>query len=285
MREKYVLGIAGPLILLVWGATASGQSIEPLGNITAIEGVVNVYHEGQLEVESVKLAGPMMPKDFYETRPKSKLKLLLRGEGLLSLGENTRIKISDNVLVSAQGQHKTIVDLISGTVRARVGKVPAQPVPRLEIRTPTAVITAQGTYFVVWVSEGSNITTGVANIGKSGDVMVGNIDSSVKDFLELGQNQYTQIVEGKPPTPASRIDPKLLKDLLNRTEVDDQTAEQIPRGMEAPGSDISKEKVISIVTGGPSGGSFPTTPPIFQQPRQPAGIGSTPVSVNLEFPK
>jgi hypothetical protein len=303
MNGKCGLGITGALILLAWGTAANSQSILPagqadeaVGNITAIEGVVNLYREGQLELELVKLADPMLAKDFYETKPKSKLKLLLHGESLLSLGENTRIKISDNILISAQGQHKTVVDVINGTVRARVGRMPTLTIPRLEIRTPTAVVTAQGTYFIVWVSETQYGPTGVVNIGESGKVMVDNIDSAIKGFVDLDQNEYTLIEEGKPPTQASRVDPKLLKDLLNRTEVDDQAAEQIPKGMEAPGSDVSMEKVLPVEAGKTSGdqppmsgetASYPTTPPIPQQPnlRQTGGIGSTPVSVNLEFPK
>jgi hypothetical protein len=296
MWKGFGLVVTGALILLAWGTTANSQSIEAVGNITAVEGIVNLYREGQLELGLVKLTDPTLSKDFYETKPKSKLKLLLHGGSLLSLGENTRIKISDNILISTQGQHKTIVDVLNGTVRTRVGRVSTQPIAKLEIHTPTAVVTAQGSCFIVWVSETQYGSTGVANIGELGKVTVSNIDSAIKGFVELDPNQYTLIEEGKAPTVASRIDAVLLKDLINRTEVGDQAVEQIPVGMEAPGADIPVEKVVPIEAGETSRDRllisdkavfYPITPPIPQQPnlRQAGGMGSTPVSVNLEFPK
>lgn len=92
------------------------------------------------------------------------------------------------------------------------------------------------------------------------------------------------------PTPAANIEPRSLGSLLVSTEVKDQTIEEIPKGKDAPGADVSTEVVTPIssvqaVTGGltkssaststnssieQSGGvteiTYPLVPPILQQP-------------------
>lgn len=127
--------------------------------------------------------------------------------------------------------------------------------------------------------------TGVVNIGKAGKVVVSNIDPAVKGSVELGQNQYTLVENGEPPTPASRISPGMLNGLIRSTDVQDQAVEEIPQGTEAPGSDVSEIVVSSFPSGQTVGGEMggqvilPTVPPILQQP----GNGA-PISVNGQFP-
>jgi hypothetical protein len=290
-RQAIVIGIAA-LILLAWRTDDNAQS-QSIGSVMAVERQADVTHPDRLEVAMVKLGEPVLFKDLYETKAQSRLKLLFEDDSILSLAENTKLKITENIYDPAKSQRSTVIDLVNGSVRALVGKFFGGAGSKFEIHTPTAAAAARGTYFIVWTSkEGGQDPTGVVNIGESGKVVVSNINPAVKGSVELKQNQYTLIDEGKPPIPAALISPSLLKSLVTSTEVKNQVKQEVPKGMEAPGSDVSAE-VVTPVTGTPgtkgggtpTGGetttpSLPSVPPIVQQPP----TNKTPVNVNVNFP-
>ena len=280
----------GVLIVLTWGTSSHGQSTKPIGHVTAVQREVVVTHPGQLDVVVVNLAGSVLFKDTYETKAKARLKLLFEDDSLLSLGEKTALQITENIFDPTQDRRSTIIDLLNGTVRVLVGKIFTGGDSRFEIHTPTAVAAARGTYFIVWsVTEGGDDPTGIVNIGESGVVEVSNIDPAIEGSVELRQkNRYTIVEQGKLPTPPAMIEPGLLGRLLTSTEVKDQTSDDVPIGLEAPGSDVSAEEVtplapqqvtsgVEIATDSPEA-IFSTMPDFPQQPPL-----TTPVDVTIDF--
>ncbi|HEX9759070.1 MAG TPA: FecR family protein [Nitrospiria bacterium] len=302
----------GSLIVTAFCGDAKGQSSGMIGNVTAVQREAHVIHPGQLNIELVKLGGSVLFKDLYETKKEAKLKLLFEDDSILTLGENSRLEINENIFDPDQGKRSTVLNLVSGSVRALVGKFFGGPDSRFEIHTPTAVAAARGTYFIVWNEKdkkGLNEKglTGIVNIGSKGLVEAKNENSKIKGSVLLGENQYTMVEEGKSPTPAAPIDLKLLGNLLVKTEIKDQVAQEIPKGTEAPGSDVSMETVTSLP--GQRGGTqqallqegdfedsdfsgpvegeetgIPPTPPIPQVPTEGGGGGDTHVTVTVDFP-
>lgn len=298
----------GTMIFFSFALDARAEtSHQTIGNITAIQKEVSVIHPGQLDVEMVSLGGSVLFKDFYETKREAKLKLLFDDDSILTLGENTRLQITENIYNPEEDQRITVLNLVNGSVRALVGKIFGGAGSKFEIHTPTAAAAARGTYFIVWKDKGPNATTGVVNIGKSGLVEVSNKDQKIPGSVHLEYNQFTMIEMGRPPTAAIQINLGLLTSLLIRTEVRDQVAKEIPKGMEAPGSDVSTEAITpppapSIGTVQPTVvettslepapvelATIPSVPPIIQQPGEiemeppSAGLGSTPVTVDIDF--
>jgi hypothetical protein len=312
-NQQFLIIALGILTLLTWGTGARGESSKPIGSVTAVQREANVTHEGRLDVALVKLGESVLFKDFYETKTQAKLKLLFDDDSILSLGENTKLQIAENIYDPAKSQRSTVVNMVNGSVRALVGKVFGGAGSKFEIHTPTAAAAARGTYFIVWTTkEGGHDPTGVVNIGESGKVVVSNINPAIQGSIELGKNQYTLVEENQPPIPATKIDAGLLSNLLASTEVKEQAHQEVPKGMEAPGSDVSGEvstppplggaAVSEKTTGGetpavespfqeagsPTEVTYPSLPPIQQQPSSPppqgGGSGSSPVTVDVNFP-
>jgi hypothetical protein len=286
MKYQRVLIIIAFCVLAVsQAAGALAQSSQSIGNVTAVQRQVEVIHSDVSGVSTVNLGSSVLFKDSYETKSQARLKLLFEDDSILSLGENTKLQITENIYNPAQSQRSTVVNMLQGSVRALIGKIFGGPGSKFEIHTPTAAAAARGTYFIVWTTNaGGQDPTGVVNIGETGKVAVSNIDPAIGGSVELGHNQYTLIDEGKPPTPPSGISPDMLQSLINSTGVKDQAIDEIPKGMEAPGSDVSGV-LISFppgqINGGYTGGLIlPTVPPIPQQP----GAAGTPVTVITHFP-
>lgn len=290
-------------MLSVMMGEAVGEEIPMIGSVTAIQREANVTHPGELQVEMVKLGESVLFQDLYETKEKAKLKLLFHDDSILSLGENTRLQITENIYDPGQGRRSTVVDMLSGSVRALVGKIFGGPGSRFEIHTSSAVAAARGTYFIVWTFErGGADPTGVVNIGDSGKVEVKNADSQVVGSVILGRNEFTVVDSGLPPSLPVVIDTAMLNSLLLSTEVKDQAVGEIPKGMDAPGSDVSAESPVPVpltpvkaARGGAAGGDdrsrlleegdtidreYPVVPPILQEP----SMNTTPVNVELVFP-
>jgi hypothetical protein len=256
-----------------------------------------------MDVARVSLGGSVFFQDLYQTKDDSRLKLLFQDDSILTLGERTSLKITDNIYNPAKNQRSTVVDMAQGSVRALVGKVFGGAGSKFEIRSPTAVAAASGTYFIVWTTgEGKDLLTFVLNIGESGRVSVRNIDLRIAGSVELGQNDYTMIEKGKSPTAVSKADYLLFRRLSRATEIKDQVVRDIPDVAQLPGFDVAREPVtLHVLTqaakrarGKPAGatnqetgssleGTLLVIPPILQQPNLSPPAGAPPVKVNVTF--
>jgi len=432
MKYRLVLIVITFWILdLSQGASALAQSSQSIGNVTAVQRQVEVVHSGVSGVSVATVGASVFFKDAYETKSQAKLKLLFEDDSILSLGENTKLQITENIYNPNQDQRSTIIEMSNGTVRALIGKIFGGPGSKFEIHTLTAVAAARGTYFIVWTfkEEKPKLTislsdilfdfgkatlhadvqdqlaqqvkvlaaypdyqivvkghtdnigtdvfnqqlsearaesvrsaliaigispdkikavgfgksrplvendtpegrqknrrveiavlnptqppeeapppakgakppmpgqptpatkeemdlTGVVNIGESGKVVVRSVDPNVEHSVELEPRQYVVVEKGKPPIQATSISQEQLNELLSSTELKDQVIEGLPRGTEAPGSDVSGIKVTGFPSKQTTKGKteeealFHTMPPIPQQPV----LNNTPISVGVSFP-
>ncbi|MEW6683695.1 MAG: FecR family protein [Nitrospirota bacterium] len=309
MRNSRVWALGLGAFVFTWVAVAEAQPISNIGSVTAVQRQANVMRAGRVEVEVVKLGGPVLFKDFYETKTESKLKLLFQDDSVLSLGQNTRLRITENIYDPGKNRRSTVLNLIHGTTRALVGKVFTGAGSKFEIHTPTAAAAARGTYFIVWTTiENGQTITGVVNIGETGRVVVTNLSPKIQGEVELGRHQYTMVDADSPPTPAATMDAGLMQSLVASTQVDDQVADNIPTGMELPGADISMDidppqqvepgqaqkpepdsgdTALAEVELQGDATDFPSTPPIFEQPGDRMGGGApatSSLSTTVIFP-
>lgn len=270
--QKTIVVVFWILNSMVQGTDAIGQSLQSIGNVTSVQRQVEVTHLGKEDVLIVRLGDSVLFKNVYETKSQARLKLLFDDESILSLGEDTKLQITENIYDPAQNRRSTVVSVVKGSVRALVGRVFGGAGSKFEIHTPTAVAAARGTYFIVWITTvGSHVLTRVVNIGDSGIVAVSNVNPTIEGSVNLGPNQHTIVEMGMLPSPAANIEPRLLGSLLVSTEVKDQTIEEIPKGKDAPGADVSTEVVtpissVQVVTGeSTKSGESPTTNSSIEQ--------------------
>lgn len=160
---RLAVGIIGVLLM----AGAQEATAEDIGVITFVQGSVTLTHL-HAPAAPAKFRDDVQFHDIIETRHESRTKALFQDDTMLTVGELSRIEITEYVFNPHEGMRRAIVNLVSGKLRALVGKVFAASGSRFEIHTPTAVAAARGTYFVVWLNHKRR--TGVGNIGEQGRV-------------------------------------------------------------------------------------------------------------------
>ena len=222
------LGVCLVMALPAWAQTVSKDAI---GFFAAVAGQVQTTHVGRPAAIPAKLREAVFFKDLIETQATSRAKAMFQDDSILTVGENSRVEISEHVYDPANNQRSTVLKLTQGKARALVGKLFAAAGSKFEIHTPTAVVAARGTYFVVWIEEGTKTgdagtirpvlfggqdlaqdvglppgTTGVANISNRG-VTGANIVSftSGGKAVDIEPGMYAFALPGEPPLPPVQI--------------------------------------------------------------------------------
>ena len=160
---RLAVGIIGVLLLAGLQEATAGE----IGVITFVQGSVTLTHL-HAPAAPAKFRDDVQFHDIIETQHESRTKALFQDDSMLTVGEQSRIEITEYVFNPHESMRSVIINLVGGKVRALVGKVFAESGSRFEIHTPTAVAAARGTYFVVWLNHKRR--TGVGNIGEHGRV-------------------------------------------------------------------------------------------------------------------
>ncbi len=171
-------GIIGVLITATTHDTTAGE----IGVITFVQGAVILAHP-HAPAAPAKFRDDVQFHDIIETHQATRTKALFQDDSMLTVGEHSRIEITEFVFNPQESMRSVIINLVGGRLRALVGKVFAESGSRFEIHTPTAVAAARGTYFVVWLNHKGR--TGVANIGEHGRVDF--ISHGVTVILQSGE--------------------------------------------------------------------------------------------------
>lgn len=217
--KPYIMTLAAviPLSLAGTGVFAQTALTDAIGQFTAIQGHVTVAHPNAAGAVLVKLDDDVLFHDIIETQRRSRTKALFEDDSLLTVGENSRIEIAEHVYDPNQNLRSSVVNLLQGRLRALVGKTFVGAGSKFEVRTPTAVAAARGTYFVVWLD---GEVSGIVNIGTRGDV----------EFMSGGQTvsvqpgQFSTALAGQPPSPpasAAEDAPSSVSRAIQGTELKD----------------------------------------------------------------
>ena len=184
------------LSLIAMGPSNVVAMEKAVGEFTVVKGNVTVAHAAVSNdrPEHVEPQDPVLFHDSIQTESNSRTKALFVDDTLLTVGENTRIKIDEYVFNPHQDLRSVVVNMFQGRIRALVGKHFVGAGSRFEIRTPTAVAAARGTYFVVWIE--NSRTTGMANIGEKGNVAF----TAAGRTVIVKPGYYSMSIDGEAPT-------------------------------------------------------------------------------------
>ena len=282
ITTPYKLGLLGLVAALALGVPVGAQLAKKntIGLFTAVAGKVMVTHVGQPAATPAKLHADVYFKDVIETRAGARAKALFQDDSILTVGEQSRVEVSEHVYNPANNQRSTVLKLVQGKARVLVGKFFAGAGSKFDVHTDTAVATARGTYFVVWLAAPAG-TTGVANIGTSGVVGF----TSAGQTVEVGPRTFSFALPGAPPSPPVTITPTSpagVSEAIAGTEVSDMpkeesSAEVAKKSGEAPGAEegqpgsllppspVTPPSVISgsgrgAASGSPGGPTIPGSP-------------------------
>ncbi len=219
-RSTWFIGATG----LACGVPALLAIAEPdIGVFTAVEGKVSVRHAQSPDSDPAKRLDSVLFRDLIVTQKESRTKALLNDDSLLTIGEHSRVEITEHLYDPARSVRSVVVTLAQGRVRALVGKLFAGSGSKFEVHTPTAVAAARGTYFIVWHVDGAS---GIANIGSHGDVDFHSGGQTVN--VAPGTYSLTPPGGGPPSLPQTAtggIAPEQVTAAVRGTDVKDSTNE------------------------------------------------------------
>lgn len=188
------------MMLFVIGATNVFAAEQNVGSVVALKGSAVIERqvtEREKRVNEAKVKDGIQLKDTVETKVNSKAKMLFIDDSVLTMGEKSKVSISEFVYSRDKG--KSILNLIDGKMRTVVGKT------EVEIHTPTAVAAARGTVidFSVGIVNGILATT-ITSL--EGIVEVRSLDPRfMAQVKTLTPGMTLTVVTGQPlsaPVPA-----------------------------------------------------------------------------------
>jgi hypothetical protein len=179
---------------LVASCLAAGAvAAEPVGQIVGIEGQVSVKQSAGPSYVPAALDGRLELGDWIRTERASRAKLLLRGDTLISVDEETEFGLDESVLGGAGGAPTRVIEQVSGQIMTTVGET-FGGAARLEVHTPTAVLGIKGTVFEVRVRDATLVCV------HDGRVSARNRNETVKGELEVSPGWCREVREGQPPS-------------------------------------------------------------------------------------
>ena len=249
--------VVAALALLCQGLLEAKAEESPSGDIgifTAVEGQVSVTHSGTADALPAKLHDDVRFLDIIETERESRSKALLNDDSILTVGEHSRVEITEHVYDPRRDARTVVVNLVRGKVRALVGKVFTGTGSKFEVHTPTSVAAARGTYFVVWHADG---VSGIANIGAHGAVDFQSSGSTVR--VEPGNFSLTP-AGGGPPLPAAALSgsnvPSQVTAAVQGTTVQDTPKPESPKqAVLSLSGQAAMPPAASLLSGGQANGN------------------------------
>lgn len=223
------------------GTFERGAMAETVGLFTTVQGTVTVRAEGATVPAEVRPYDAIGPAAAIETDPASHANVLFVDDTLLTLGRRTRLEIREQAYQPGGKIRRFVALLKQGAVRALVGKTFETEESTFEIHTSTAVVSARGTYFALWTEEQATRerasptaggVTGVANLGRSGNLAFGSGGATV---IVL-PGQFSQAAPGAPPTMPLPLDTEGLENrplsaALADTDVVDHPRPESPQAV------------------------------------------------------
>lgn len=239
-------------------AASAQPGPETIGEITAVQRTVSMVHAGSSVAVPLAARQSLLAGDTIKTGELARVQALFRDDTLLTLGQRTRVEISEYVHDPGQHVRRMTLTLWEGTVRALVGREFAGVGSTFVIRAGRASVVANATYCIVWRQEQE---TGVVNIGSAGAV------SFVQEgrVVVLAPGFYSIAQAGKSPGPAEQVSaamPPAVRRAIAESEVGGR--------LDAPANELVEqqieEELRACPPGSPPGGICPRKPPLSGLP-------------------
>lgn len=136
-RFLSVLSMIAFSVVSVLTAHAAG-----IGTVAAVRGDATVRHERDAKAQPVKFKDDLFWLDTLNTGADASMRLLIQQKNVITMKELTQVQLREDT-VGAQAKKKSVVDLVSGTVRVVVDKESLKG-SDYEVRTNMAVAAIRG---------------------------------------------------------------------------------------------------------------------------------------------
>ena len=312
--RAFILLVGIGLSMGVGTAAAAGEA-EPSGIVLAIQGTVTMQPATMTPPVPLRQFDEVGPLSILDSQAGSRCKVLYADDSLLTLGDNSRLEVTEQSYRTGSDERAFVAHLTRGSVRALVARQFEGDNSTFEIDAGTSAVTARGTYFVTWVNgkppagkrptdeEGMEMegASGVANIGRTGVVAFTSGGATV---LVL-PGQFSIALPGAPPSMPTSIQTNIVPvgSAISGTVLPDAPKKESPREAlaaagigegAAPSGALTAAPVVAKA--GTLGGHAPSTAyvlPDWPLPITPvtppavvtgAAVGTSTVNLTIRLP-
>jgi FecR-like protein len=244
----YAVAVSCICLLMGIPTPSEAEDAESVGIVVAVQGSVTMQPATMTPPVRIRPLDEVGPLSIFESQSGSRCKVLYTDDSLVTLGENSRLEVTEQTYRAGDDQRAFVAHLVRGAVRALVARSFEGDNSTFEIHAGTSAVTARGTYFVVWVnsepptkdsrkagsrsqsdeggmeSEGSS---GVANIGRDGNLAFTSGGATV---LVL-PGQFSIALPGAIPSMPASIQTQIVPvaSAISGTVLPDQPKQESPR--------------------------------------------------------
>ncbi len=169
-RQAWIIVLA----VVAFGWTGTAHAVLA-GRVSSLQGDVSVTRLGELNARPVTKMMEIHVNDQITTGKDGRVRILFVDDSVVSLAENSKLRVSKQVYNPAARQRESVMDLFRGRVRSVVSRFLNTQMNRFEIRTPTAVAGVRGSIVVV----GHDTETNTSEVNfEQGNGYVSNPDGS-----------------------------------------------------------------------------------------------------------
>jgi hypothetical protein len=301
-------------VSLGYGIAAAADVPDTAGIVLAVQGTVTMQPATMTAPVKLRPFDEIGPLAILDSQAGSRCKVLYADDSLVTIGDNSRLEVTEQTYQAGSDQRAFVAHLIRGSVRALVARSFEGDNSTFEIDAGTSAVTARGTYFVTWVNgpsarkgkgdeeEGLEMegATGVANIGRNGNVAFTSGGATV---LVL-PGQFAIAMPGAPPSMPTSIQTHIVPvaTAISGTMLPDVPKQESPREALAAAGIIgggTRGQALAgpvMAKGGSLGGQapsgsymlpdwpFPVTPVTPPAVASGAAISNTTVNLTIRLP-
>jgi FecR protein len=241
MKIRAFILLVGIGLSMGVGTAAAADEAEPAGIVLAIQGTVTMQPATMTPPVPLHQFDEIGPLSILDSQAGSRCKVLYADDSLLTLGDNSRLEVTEQSYRTGSDQRAFVAHLTRGSVRALVARQFEGDNSTFEIDAGTSAVTARGTYLVTWVNgkplagkrptdeEGMEMegASGVANIGRTGVVAFTSGGATV---LVL-PGQFSIALPGAPPSMPTSIQTHIVPvaSAISGTVLPDTPKKESPR--------------------------------------------------------
>lgn len=216
MTNRRILARSVLATLMLAAALAAlpphARAQEFVGWVSALEGTGEVLRAGGADWGPLAPADGLAVGDEVRTQAASRMKILLRDDSVLTLGESSQLRLDEQVAGPAP---QSTLWLLFGQIRAIATERYGAAGARFEVKTPTAIAGVRGTEFVAQhdAAEDETLVVGIVDT----TMVRAAIDAAGDRVIRLGPGQSTRVRRGSYPSPARVMPASQIRSLVDAT--------------------------------------------------------------------
>jgi len=198
------------LSVLLLSGDSIGENKKPVGSVVSWMNDVIIYPADNGKKRPVMSMEPLFVGDTVVTGTRSKAKLLMKDDSIISIAPQSRIVIKDYEFSEKGRKRVSLLKILSGKARGVVNRFFSKKNSIFEIETPTAVVGVKGTDFIISTNSTS---TEVYTI--SGKVTAGNVNPAVGGSVTIKAGHFSKVAKGQLPEEPKKVSKNDIGKLLN----------------------------------------------------------------------